>query len=104
MAARLDYIDELGRRKVYAVTRAFPSILLSHYLANLDATPHVGSLLAHPGLPPGLIPYGVDVLLGLPTERKLVRVVVEFVMELREGEVEDEEDVCLSPPLPAPSR
>ncbi|KAF7316513.1 hypothetical protein MIND_00170500 [Mycena indigotica] len=71
MAVKLDYGDEIGRRKVYTVTRA---------------------MLAHPQLPPGLIPRCLDVLKEiLPSERELIRVVVEIIMDLREpeeGEIE----------------
>ncbi|KAJ7701145.1 nuclear condensing complex subunit [Mycena rosella] len=72
MAVRLDYMDEIGRRKVYTVTR---------------------DVLAHPQLPPGLIERGLDVLKEImPNERELIRVVVEIVMDLREPEEEDEPD------------
>ncbi|KAJ7917694.1 nuclear condensing complex subunit [Mycena leptocephala] len=71
MAVKLDYMDEIGRRKVYTVTR---------------------DMLAHPQLPPGLIERCLDVLKEImPTERELIRVVVEIVMDLREYEHEDEE-------------
>ncbi|KAJ7167346.1 nuclear condensing complex subunit [Mycena crocata] len=69
MAVKLDYMDEIGRRKVYTVTR---------------------DMLAHPQLPPGLIERCLDVLKEImPTERELIRVVVEIVMDLREPEEED---------------
>ncbi|KAJ7104390.1 nuclear condensing complex subunit [Mycena belliarum] len=71
MAARLDYMDEIGRRKVYTVTR---------------------DVLAHPQLPPGLIERCLDVLKEImPTERELIRVVVEIVMDLRDPEEEEPE-------------
>ncbi|KAF7325645.1 hypothetical protein MKEN_00414400 [Mycena kentingensis (nom. inval.)] len=66
MAVKLDYGDEIGRRKVYTVTRA---------------------MLAHPQLPPGLIARALDVMKEiLPTERELIRVVVEIIVDLREPE------------------
>ncbi|KAJ6624265.1 nuclear condensing complex subunit [Mycena sp. CBHHK59/15] len=66
MAVKLDYMDEIGRRKVYSVTR---------------------DMLAHPQLPPGLIERCLDVLKEImPTERELIRVVVEIVMDLREDD------------------
>jgi len=48
-------------------------------------------MLAHPQLPPGLIERCVDVLKEImPSERDLIRVVVEIIVELRENdEVED---------------
>ncbi|KAJ7064682.1 nuclear condensing complex subunit [Mycena amicta] len=71
MAVKLDYGDEIGRRKVYTVTRA---------------------MLAHPQLPPGLIARSLDVLKEiLPSERELIRVVVEIIMDLREPEEADME-------------
>ncbi|KAJ6514182.1 nuclear condensing complex subunit [Mycena vitilis] len=71
MAVKLDYMDEIGRRKVYTVTR---------------------DMLAHPQLPPGLIERCLDVLKEImPTERELIRVVVEIVMDLREPEDEEPE-------------
>jgi condensin complex subunit 3 len=70
MAVKLDYGDEIGRRKVYSVIR---------------------DMLAHPHLPPGLIERCLDVLKEImPTERELIRVVVEVVVDLREGEGEGE--------------
>ena len=42
-------------------------------------------MLAHPQLPPGLIERCLDVLKEImPTERELIRVVVEVVIELRD--------------------
>lgn len=44
-------------------------------------------MLAHPELPPGLIERCLDVLKEImPSERDLIRVIVEIVVELREGE------------------
>ncbi|KAJ7739418.1 hypothetical protein DFH07DRAFT_983601 [Mycena maculata] len=69
IAARLDYGDEIGRRRVYAVTR---------------------DMLAHPQLPPSLIVRCLDMLVEImPSERELVRVVVEVVTDLREPPEDD---------------
>ena len=61
----------------------------------------VEDMLAHPELPPGLIERCLDVLKEImPSERDLIRVIVEIVVELRESEEEEEveaEDVCLHP-------
>ncbi|KAJ2914546.1 hypothetical protein MD484_g5881, partial [Candolleomyces efflorescens] len=66
MALKLDYGDEIGRRKVFTVVK---------------------EMLAHPQLPPGLIERCVDVLKEImPSERDLIRVVVEIIVELRETE------------------
>lgn len=50
-------------------------------------------MLAHPQLPPGLINHSLDVLREiLPSERELIRVVVEVVIELRDDDEEAEGD------------
>ncbi|KAG6891945.1 hypothetical protein C0993_005480, partial [Termitomyces sp. T159_Od127] len=47
-------------------------------------------MVAHPELPPGLINPCIDVLKEiLPTERELIRVVVEIIVDLRE----DDQDI-----------
>jgi len=54
-------------------------------------------MLAHPQLPPGLINRCLDVLKEImPSERDLIRVIVEIVVELREGD-EDSENVDETP-------
>ncbi|CAK5265065.1 unnamed protein product [Mycena citricolor] len=71
MAVKLDYMDEIGRRKVYTVSR---------------------DMLAHAQLPPGLIPLCQDVMKEiLPTERELIRVNVEIIMDLLEPEQEEQD-------------
>jgi hypothetical protein len=51
-------------------------------------------MLAHPELPPGLIEPALDVLTEImPTERELIRVVVEIIIELREDDNGDNIDV-----------
>lgn len=53
-------------------------------------------MLAHPHLPPGLIERCLDVLYKiLPSERELIRIVVEIIIELRDDDVEPviEDDV-----------
>ncbi|KAF4618520.1 hypothetical protein D9613_009993 [Agrocybe pediades] len=67
---KLDYGDEIGRRKVFSVVK---------------------DMLAHPQLPPGLIDRCLDVLKEImPSERDLIRVIVEIVVELREGDEDAE--------------
>ncbi|TFK26559.1 condensin subunit Cnd3 [Coprinopsis marcescibilis] len=74
MALKLDYMDEIGRRKVFTVVK---------------------DMLAHPQLPPGLIERCVDVLKEImPSERDLIRMVVEIIVELRENEdIEETENL-----------
>ncbi|KAK0494637.1 nuclear condensing complex subunit [Armillaria luteobubalina] len=66
MALKLDYMDELGRRKTFSVVK---------------------NMLAHPELPPGLIEPCLDVLKEIsPSERELIRVIVEIVVDLRDDD------------------
>ncbi|TFK34512.1 nuclear condensing complex subunit [Crucibulum laeve] len=75
MSLKLDYGDEIGRRKVFSVVKG---------------------MLAHPELPPGLIERCVDVLKEImPSERDLIRVVVEIIVELRDGEDDGHEEDIL---------
>ncbi|KLT44848.1 hypothetical protein CC85DRAFT_295396 [Cutaneotrichosporon oleaginosum] len=68
-----DYADETGRRKMFAMSR---------------------EMIAMPDLPEALIPRCLDVLQKISTsERDLIRLIVDVVTELREGDgdVEDPE-------------
>ncbi|KAH9478497.1 Condensin complex subunit 3 [Psilocybe cubensis] len=77
MALKFDYGDEIGRRKVFTVVK---------------------DMLAHPQLPPALIERCLDVLKEImPSERDLIRVIVEIVVELREGE--DDGENADEPPI-----
>lgn len=50
-----------------------------------------GDMLAHPELPPGLLAPCLDVLKEImPSERDLIRVVVEIIIELREDDEDPE--------------
>ncbi|KAJ7510357.1 nuclear condensing complex subunit [Mycena galericulata] len=72
LAVNLDYADEIGRRKMFALVR---------------------DMLTQPALPLNLIPSCLDVLRKLsPNERDLIRVVVEIVQDLRDPG-DEEEDV-----------
>ncbi|PFH49330.1 hypothetical protein AMATHDRAFT_76233 [Amanita thiersii Skay4041] len=78
MAIKLDYMDEIGRRKIFSVVK---------------------EMLLHPDFPAGLIDRCLDVLkIILPDERELIRVLVEVIVDLREfdaaesdGEVMDDD-------------
>ena len=72
LAVNLDYADEIGRRKMFQLVR---------------------DMIGQEGLPEGLVAKCLDVLRVLsPSERDLIRVVVEVVHELRdEREAQDEE-------------
>ncbi|KAJ6631026.1 nuclear condensing complex subunit [Mycena sp. CBHHK59/15] len=71
LAVNLDYADEIGRRKMFALVR---------------------DMLTRPTLPLPLVPRCLDVLRQLSSdERDLIRVVVEIVQDLREpGDEEDD--------------
>ncbi|KAJ7722735.1 nuclear condensing complex subunit [Mycena maculata] len=71
LAVNLDYSDEIGRRKMFALVR---------------------DMLTRPTLPLDLVPRCLDVLRQLsPDERDLIRVVVEIVQDLRvPGDEEDD--------------
>ncbi|KII87912.1 hypothetical protein PLICRDRAFT_112070 [Plicaturopsis crispa FD-325 SS-3] len=65
IALRLDFSDEIGRRKLFAVVR---------------------DIMSHEDLPESLIERYMDVLKAiLPDEREFIRVVVEAIHELRDG-------------------
>ncbi|WVO20456.1 uncharacterized protein IAS62_001753 [Cryptococcus decagattii] len=71
LAVNLDYADEIGRRKMFQLAR---------------------EMISQINLPDPLIPRCLDVLSKIANgERDLIRVVVDVVTELREGEG-DEED------------
>ncbi|KAF9234460.1 nuclear condensing complex subunit [Melanogaster broomeanus] len=71
LAVNLDYADEIGRRKMFQLVR---------------------DMISQEALPESLVARCLDVLRQLsPSERDLIRVVVEVVHELRDsGEVEEE--------------
>lgn len=91
MALNLDYMDEIGRRKVFTVVSRYPSLCNpATSPSQLTQTLPLEDMLSHPELPPGLIERCVDVLKEImPSERDLIRVIVEIVVELRDGEEED---------------
>ncbi|WVQ70731.1 hypothetical protein IAR50_000253 [Cryptococcus sp. DSM 104548] len=71
LAVNLDYADEIGRRKMFQLAR---------------------EMISQSNLPGSLIPLCLDVLSKIANgERDLIRVVVDVVTELREGDG-DEED------------
>ena len=72
LAVNLDYADEIGRRKMFQLVR---------------------DMIGQENLPEGLVARCLDVLRVLsPSERDLIRVVVEVVHELRDEGEEEEGD------------
>lgn len=79
IAVNLDYADEIGRRKMFKIISGFFSSML--HSANISA----GDMLTHALLPEELIDPAMDVLKQLlSSERELVQVVVEIIIELRD--------------------
>lgn len=74
--------------------RSFP-LLVSVPPSSPDfpVTDFIEDMLAHPHLPQGLIASALDLLREIvPSERDLIMIVVEIIIELREGD-EDVENV-----------
>ena len=97
MAVKLDYMDEIGRRKVFSVVSRLTAvdILLNNSCVLLE------DILSHPDLPSGLIERCLDILKAiLPDERELIRVAVEVIVELRENALQapegDDENATVS--------
>lgn len=66
LAINMDYADEIGRRKMFQLSR---------------------EMISQPNLPEPLIPRCMDVLSKISTsERDLIRLIVDVVTELREGD------------------
>ncbi|KAK8850500.1 hypothetical protein IAR55_004418 [Kwoniella newhampshirensis] len=71
LAVNLDYADEIGRRKMFQLAR---------------------EMISQANLPEPLIPKCLDVVSKIANgERDLIRVVVDVVTELREGEGDEDE-------------
>ncbi|EIW69906.1 hypothetical protein TREMEDRAFT_30304 [Tremella mesenterica DSM 1558] len=84
LAVSLDYADEIGRRKMFQLARE----MLSQY-----------------NLPEVLIPRCIDVLSKIANgERDLIRVVVDVVTGLREGDGDEEPADMVSDKKPTPSQ
>jgi condensin complex subunit 3 len=87
LAIHLDYADETGRRKMFQLTSE------SQGLERIVLTRDVGEMISQANLPELLIPRCLDVLSKISNgERDLIRVVVDVVTELREGEGDDDMD------------
>jgi condensin complex subunit 3 len=86
LAIHLDYADETGRRKMFQLTSE--SELLN---PGQNLIGPLGEMISQPNLPEELIPRCLDVLSKISNgERDLIRVVVDVVTELREGDGDEE--------------
>ncbi|EJC98308.1 uncharacterized protein FOMMEDRAFT_114496 [Fomitiporia mediterranea MF3/22] len=71
LSLNLDYADEIGRRKMFALVR---------YMISQDT------------LPDSLVPLSLDILRKLSSdEHDLIRIVVEVIHDLRDTEVDDDD-------------
>ncbi|KAG8741938.1 hypothetical protein FRC10_002249 [Ceratobasidium sp. 414] len=87
LAVNLDYGDEIGRRKMYGLMRAYIRLESTWWRFTI---PHTGDMLSQEALPEKLVNKSLDVLAKLSeNERDLIRVVVEIVTELRDVSVEE---------------
>lgn len=92
IAVNMDYADEIGRRKMFALVREYNRKLLSipdRFLMLL-----VGEMVSQDVLPQQLTSHCLDILRKLSSsERDLIRIVVEVIHELRDNDNEEEDTV-----------
>ena len=92
IAVNMDYADEIGRRKMFALVREYNRKLLSipdRFLMLL-----VGEMISQDVLPQHLTSHCLDILRKLSSsERDLIRIVVEVIHELRDNDNEEEDTV-----------
>lgn len=122
LAVNLDYVDEIGRRKMFQLAREsirfvrysalprWPTTLFDRVIRKgLDSSEVRGTgyscsgeMVSQANLPEALIPRCLDILSKTSDgERDLMRVVVDVVTELREGEGDEDVDMvsaCRSAP------
>ena len=88
LAVHVDYADETGRRKMFQLTRK--SLKSVSQQAHVSIT---GEMISQANLQEELIPRCLEVLSKISDgERDLIRVIVDVVTELREGEGDEEVD------------
>jgi condensin complex subunit 3 len=87
LAVNMDYTDQFGRSTMFQHARKSP---LSWFRSVLM---YVGEMISQPNLPARLIDKCMDILCKIAnSERDLIRIVVDVVSELREGQGEEEID------------
>lgn len=94
LALNLDYADEIGRRKMFQLSRTprNPSCSFHNQVNESWLTLCAGEMISQANLPEPLIPKCMEILHKIAnSERDLIRVVVDVVSELREGDGDEEE-------------
>lgn len=93
LAVHLDYSDEIGRRKMFQLVREWGSFVCFECL-----TFSLGDMLGKHDLPEMLLAPCLDVMRTLsPSERDLIRIVVETVHELNNSvDADDANEVANS--------
>jgi condensin complex subunit 3 len=87
LAVNMDYTDQFGRTTMFQHARKFPVAFQRSLLT------HVGEMISQPNLPSRLVDKCMDILCKIAnSERDLIRIVVDVVSELREGQGEEEID------------
>lgn len=88
VAVKLDYTDEIGRRKMFQVIRTSQF----YHLRSIVSDFSTGSILTHELFPEQLIESCLDILKKtMPSEKELVRVVVEIISQLRDNVSQERE-------------
>jgi condensin complex subunit 3 len=103
LAVRLDYSDEIGRRKMFQLVRECGLCLEPESFDNWSAC--TGDMISQESLPENLVAKCLDVLRTLSSnERDLIRVVVEVVHDLRDpSDPEDDNSASVPPFVPVRS-
>jgi condensin complex subunit 3 len=87
LAVNMDYTDQFGRSTMFQHARKFPVNWCQSILM------YVGEMISQPNLPTRLVDKCMDILCKIAnSERDLIRIVVDVVSELREGQGEEEID------------
>lgn len=102
LAKDLDYGDEIGRRKMFALVRASLSFFRLAALGWEADEAYIGDMISQEALPEALVPKCLDVLRVLtPDEKDLIRLTVEVVQDLTDS-MDDAEEPAVRFPLSSP--
>lgn len=87
LAVNMDYTDQFGRSTMLQHTRMSPPKSVACALMFQE------EMISQPNLPPQLVDRCMDILCKIAnSERDLIRLVVDVVSDLREGQGEEEDD------------